>query len=250
MTQPSPTLSLPCAAILFDSDGVLVDSHLDGHRAWTELADEFDFTLNDATFASLAGIRPADSLRRFVTAKRLAEAVTRLEDLEVSLASDTPALAGARQLLTTLPANRWAIATSASRRLALARWNGANIPVPAIVVSAEDVANGKPDPEPYLAAAAALGVDPASCIVFEDSPSGGRAGVDAGMTVIAVGGQPWPFDPAARVDTLEQVTVRRSDADPSVIGNTTPATSAGLTADANPTAGGPRSLIVDLHALR
>ncbi len=230
MIQPSPTASLPCAAILFDSDGVLVDSHLDGHRAWTELASEFDFTLDDETFASLAGIRPADSLRRFVTPDRLAEAVTRLEDLEVSLATDTPALPGARQLLTALPAHRWAIATSASRRLALARWNGASIPVPAIVVSAEDVANGKPDPEPYLRAAAALGVDPASCIVFEDSPSGGKAGIDAGMTVVAVGDQPWPFEPTARIETLEQVTATSTVT--------------------NNSRDSPGALIVELHAVR
>lgn len=192
---------------MFDSDGVLVDSHLDGHRAWMQLADEFGFELIDKVFASLAGIRPADSIARFVPGARIDEAVARLEDLEVGLASSTTPLAGAPELLGFLGSGSWAIVTSASRRLAVARWAGASIPVPDVVIAAEDVTLGKPHPEPYMVGAEALGVDVTDCIVFEDSPSGAASALRAGARVIAVGAQPWPSEPAARIRDLADVSI-------------------------------------------
>lgn len=191
--------------MLFDSDGVLVDSHLDGHRAWFQLADEFDFDLDDEVFGSLAGIRPSDSLARFVNRSRLTVAIARLEDLEVDLAATTLALPGAHQLVNSIPDDRWAIVTSASRRLGCARWDGAELPAPRVIVASEDVVNGKPDPEPYRNAAAQLGVDIERCLVFEDSPGGGQAGLAAGAQVVAVGGQDWPGSPVARVSSLAEV---------------------------------------------
>lgn len=192
---------------MFDSDGVLVDSHLDGHRAWSQLAAEFSFELTDEVFASLAGVRPADSLARFVQSDELDAAVARLEDLEVRLAGSTKALPGARELLESLGGEGWAIVTSASERLAQARWDGAAIPRPPIIVAADDVTLGKPDPEPYLQGARALGVDIGACVVFEDSPSGAASGLSAGATVVGVGDQPWTVKPAGRVVSLADVRI-------------------------------------------
>lgn len=192
---------------MFDSDGVLVDSHLDGHRAWTQLADEFGFELTDEIFASLTGIRPVESLARFVPGARLDEAVARLEDLEVGLASSTKPLSGAPELLRSFGSGSWAIVTSAGRRLAFARWSGASIPISEVVITAEDVTRGKPHPEPYVMGAKALGVDVADCIVFEDSSSGAASALQAGARVIAVGNQPWPSLPTARVRDLADVSI-------------------------------------------
>ena len=142
-------------------------------------------------------LAPADAVR----------AVDRLEDLEVALAESVRPLAGAVELTDRLPAEAWTIVTSASLRLATARWTAAGIAIPSRIVTAEDVSQGKPDPEPFLTAAHRLGVDPVRCLVFEDSSSGGAAAADAGATVVAVGSQPWSTQPVARVRDLTMVTV-------------------------------------------
>ncbi len=197
-------------AVLFDSDGVLVDSHHQVHVAWTQLCDEFGLDVASVT-AEFTGKRAIDTLRNYVERNRLAAALDRLEDLEVEGAAGTPPVPGAIDLTQSLPDGAWTIATSATRRLALARWAAAGIPVPARTTTAEDVANGKPHPDPYLHAAAHLGVDPTRCLVFEDADSGGRAGVAAGAQVIAVGDQPWSFEPLARIPDLRSVTVEASN---------------------------------------
>ena len=199
------THTIEAAAILFDNDGVLVDSHADGEQAWVQLCEEFDLDFTQVS-KEYVGCRPVDTLARYVKAELLAEAVERLEDLEVSSATGTKLLAGAGDLLGALAEGRWAIATSAGQRLATARWAGAGL-TPSVTVVAEDVANGKPSPDPYLLAAKRLGVDPADCIVFEDSPSGGEAGRAAGAKVIAVGDIPWSIEPFARVADLSFVEV-------------------------------------------
>lgn len=200
---------MTCEAILFDNDGVLVDSHAQVMQAWGQLADEFgiDFSV---LRRELVGARSRDTLSRHLTADVLDRAVDRLETLEIELATLTKPLAGALELTRQLGAGRWAIVTSASRLLAEARWNGAGVVKPDNTVTAENVSLGKPDPEPFLAGASALGVDPNRCVVFEDSAPGGESGRAAGATVIAVGGQPWTFEPAARVTDLSQI-VARSD---------------------------------------
>lgn len=195
-------------AILFDNDGVLVDSHREVMQAWTQLAAEFELE-TERLLVELIGMRSADTLARYLPPARCQEAVDRLEDLEVELANETRPLAGALALLEQLgdPTDRWTIVTSATRRLADARWTGAGIPIPPQSVTAEDVTRGKPDPEPFLTGAQRLGVDPARCIVFEDSPSGGAAALAAGATVIAVGSHEWDVEPTARVADLRSVRV-------------------------------------------
>lgn len=193
-------------AVLFDNDGVLVDSHDLVEAAWRLLADEFDLRI-DVLLGELAGVRAVDTLARHLDKKRAAAAVARLEDIEVDLAAQTQVKAGARELSVGLAGRSWAIVTSASRRLAEARWRGADLIIPHVTVTADDVEKGKPDPEPFMTAARLLGVPPGRCIVFEDSASGGLAARSAGTIPIAVGSQAWPFTPAARIFDLTSVTV-------------------------------------------
>lgn len=199
-------MQLPFDAILFDNDGVLVDSHVLVDVAWRQLSSEFGLDYG-VLEKQLIGVPAADTLGKHLTGERLDQAIARLEDLEVEVASQTPPMAGALALTSSLPSDAWAVVTSASRRLANARWAGAGITPPASTVTADDITNGKPNPEPFLTAATMLGVDPTRCIVFEDSPSGGIAGRDAGATVIAVGDQEWTITPAARVPDLTTVSI-------------------------------------------
>lgn len=197
---------IPVDAILFDNDGVLVDSHAQTEQAWCRLAEEFDLDA-PTLLAELAGVRAVDTLGRHLEGRRLAEAVARLEDLEVELAHLTEPMPGAADLLDRLPTGTWTVVTSATRRLATARWNGAGLPIPGVTVTAEDVERGKPHPEPFLAGAARLGVEPERSLVFEDSPSGGAAARAAGASVVAVGDHPWPDEPPLRIPDLRPVVV-------------------------------------------
>ena len=134
--------------------------------------------------------RPArGSIARFAPHLDLDAAVTELEDLEVAAAGDVVAIPGAVALVESLPARRWIVVTSGSRRLASARFASIGIDPPAMV-TADDVAAGKPHPEPYLTAAAVLGVDASDCVVFEDTEPGVAAARAAGATVIGVGANP------------------------------------------------------------
>ncbi len=198
-------MRIEAAALLFDSDGVLIDSHYLVNAAWRQLAEEFGLDF-DVLSGQFTGVRAEDTLRHHLPDDSLQRAVDRLEDIEVDMAAACTPLEGAIELLDRLPDGVWTIVTSGSTRLAEARWRGAGIPVPPKVITADDVAAGKPDPEPYLRAAALLGLDPAESVVFEDSSPGGEAGKAAGATVIAVGDQPWSSTPAARVADLSHVT--------------------------------------------
>lgn len=199
-------MQIQAEAILFDSDGVLVDSHEYVITAWQQLMSEFGIQ-SDNLLAEMIGVRAVDSLSRVLPPDVVPEAVARLEDIEVSFAHHCVPMPGAIDFLAQLPSDRWTIVTSGTTRLASARWQGAGIPVPSQPITADDVTAGKPNPEPYLAGAAALGVDPQLVVVFEDSPSGGKAGRAAGAAVVAVGDQPWPEIPTARVNDLSRVAV-------------------------------------------
>lgn len=207
-------MQIPFDAILFDNDGVLVDSHELVDVAWRQLAAEFGLDYG-VLEKQLIGVPAADTLARHLAGNELAKAIDRLEDLEVEVAGDTPAMPGAIQLTSALPPRSWAVATSATRRLANARWAGAGISAPPASITADDITNGKPHPEPFLNAARLLDVDPSRCIVFEDSPSGGIAASEAGAKVIAVGDQEWKIEPVARVADLTGISVEK-DADGSL----------------------------------
>lgn len=196
-------------AILFDSDGVLVDTHELVESAWRQLAGEFNLPIG-VLLRELVGVRAIETLAKHLPVDQVENAVKRLEDLEVGLTPATAVKPGCRRLLDQLPGARWAIVTSASRRLASARWAGARLPVPEVTVTADDVHRGKPDPEPFALAAERLGVAPERCLVFEDSASGGVAARALGASVCAVGDQPWSFEPMARISDLRSVSVRES----------------------------------------
>ncbi|MEU7426464.1 HAD family hydrolase [Streptomyces sp. NPDC048362] len=173
-------------ALLFDNDGTLVSSLDSVDRCWTRWAREYGITAEEFARVELHGRTAVEIVGDLLPARLVPEAVARVEQLEVE---DVPGgvrlLPGTRDFLDSLPADRWAVVTSATRRLAEARLEAVGIR-PKALVCADDVTRGKPDPEPYLLAARQLGVDPARCVVFEDAPAGLRAGRAAGMTTVAL----------------------------------------------------------------
>ncbi|MEU1591653.1 HAD family hydrolase [Streptomyces sp. NPDC005708] len=174
-------------ALLFDNDGTLVSSLESVRRCWTRWAHEYGVTAEQFGRIQLHGRTAVDIAADLLPADVVPEGVARIERLEVE---DVPnggvrLLPGTREFLDSLPADRWAVVTSATRRLAEARLEAVGIR-PKTLVAAEDVTRGKPDPEPYLLAARALGVEPSRCVVFEDAPAGLGAGRAAGMTTVAL----------------------------------------------------------------
>lgn len=173
------------AAILFDIDGTLVDSTAVVERSWR--AWSVDHGLDpEAVLAVCHGRRSADTVAQFVAPAHRAGAVADLDRRELADVDGVVALPGALSLLSSLPTDRWAAVTSGSRRLMRARLQAAGLPVPAVLVSGDEVSVGKPDPEGYLTAAAALGRDIRQCLVVEDAPAGVDAGRAAGSQVLAV----------------------------------------------------------------
>ncbi|AOW86085.1 HAD family hydrolase [Streptomyces olivaceus] len=180
-------MKLHAQALLFDNDGTLVSSLASVQRCWTRWAGEYGITAEQFGRVELHGRPAAEIAADLLPAALVPQAVARIEQLEVE---DVPnggvhLLPGTRDFLDALPADRWAVVTSATRRLAEARLDAVGI-LPKTLVAADDITRGKPDPEPYLLGARALGVDPAACVVFEDAPAGLQAGHAAGMRTVAL----------------------------------------------------------------
>ncbi|MEU6337227.1 HAD family hydrolase [Streptomyces cellulosae] len=180
-------MTIHARALLFDNDGTLVSSLDSVNRCWTRWAVEYGLTAEDFARIELHGRPAAEIAADLLPAHVVPQAVARIEDLEVEDVADgcVSLLPGTKDFLSGLPAERWAVVTSATRRLAEARLGAAGI-LPKTLVAADDITRGKPDPEPYLHAARLLGVDPADCVVFEDAPAGLQAGRAAGMTTVAL----------------------------------------------------------------
>ncbi|MGW1806716.1 HAD family hydrolase [Streptomyces sp. NPDC002078] len=180
-------MTIHAHALLFDNDGTLVSSLDSVERCWTRWAGEYGITAEEFGRVALHGRPAAEIVADLLPAHLVPEAVTRVEQLEVDDVPDggVRLLPGTRDLLDSLPADRWAVVTSATRRLAEARLDAVGI-LPKTLIAADDITRGKPDPEPYLLAARQLGVDPAHCVVFEDAPAGLQAGRAAGMTTVAL----------------------------------------------------------------
>lgn len=177
-------IAIRCSALLFDLDGVLIDSTPAVARVWHDWAVERG--LDPETVVRMAHGRPS----RTTIGKLLPGADIDREDREVErreLADldGVVLLPGARELLNILPPERWTIATSCTRPLAEVRLRAAGLPIPKTMITSSDVKIGKPNPEPYLKAAAKLGVAASDCIVVEDAPAGIRAGKAAGAKVVA-----------------------------------------------------------------
>jgi mannitol-1-/sugar-/sorbitol-6-phosphatase len=179
-------VNIPCQGVLFDCDGVLVDSAASGEAAWTEWARRY--ALDPArVLDGVHGRRSVDTVRLFLPPPRIDEALRTIEAIETESAKGAEGIPGAAQLLTQLPAN-WAVVTSGSQALASTRLNAAGLPWPPVLITAQDVANGKPAPDGYLEAARRLGLPVSECVVLEDSDNGVRAGYAAGAGyVIGVG---------------------------------------------------------------
>ncbi|MER6389046.1 HAD-IA family hydrolase [Streptomyces sp. NPDC001523] len=173
-------------ALLFDNDGTLVSSMESVRRCWTRWAREHGITEEAFAAVELHGRPAAEIIAELLPAEARPAALARIEDLEVEdVVGGVVLLPGTEELLSTLPAGRWAVVTSATRPLAEARLREVGVDFPELV-AADDVTRGKPDPEPFLLAAARLGVDPARCVVFEDAPAGLAAGRAAGMRTVAL----------------------------------------------------------------
>lgn len=172
-------------ALLFDIDGTLVDSTASVERTWRSWAKRRGLEVDDI-LRVCHGRRTEDTLALFLPAGHVQEAVVELEEMELSDVDEVTALPATQAMLPQLPSDRWAAVTSGSRALMRARLTAAGLPVPLVLVAAEDVTEGKPHPEGYRKAADALGYDITRCLVIEDAPAGIHAGRAAGAQVLAV----------------------------------------------------------------
>ncbi len=174
-----------CEAVLFDLDGVLVDSTRPVERVWRAWAKRH--RLNTPQVLDVAhGGRTIETVQLFTP---YLDAEAEAKELERAEIEDTTGLLkadGAGALLAILPAGSWAVVTSGTRALATARLRNTGLQIPQVLVGAENVAKGKPDPECYLKGAELLGVSAERCVVVEDTPAGIQAAHSAGMVAVAV----------------------------------------------------------------
>ena len=174
---------LHCAALLFDMDGVLIDSTPAVARVWHRWAVEHGF--NPEEVVAKAHGRPSITTVREYLPHSDHEAENReVERREIEDLAGVVPLPGSLDLLASLPPDRWTIVTSCTRALAEVRIRAAGLPVPKKLITANDITHGKPHPEPYLKGAAILGFPSSDCIVLEDAPAGIRSGKAAGARVI------------------------------------------------------------------
>jgi len=184
LSDTSSLVTVRCKGVLFDMDGILISSIGSVERSWTK-------------WAVSRGVDPVHTLS-IAHGRRSIETVVELrpdldaaaeneiiEQMEMDDTEGVEVLPGVHALLAALPPERWTVVTSATRPLARVRLAAGGIPVPARIVTADDVSEGKPHPAPYLAGAALLGFKPEECVVFEDAASGTKAGRAAGCIVIA-----------------------------------------------------------------
>ncbi|GAA1939152.1 HAD-IA family hydrolase [Amycolatopsis minnesotensis] len=194
-------------ALLLDLDGTLVDSRAVVRRSWQRWADAIGIPL-ESFFHRTHG-RPGHEVMAQILPKRpvaenLADSRALLDD-EIKDTDGVRALPGAVRLLASLADIPWAIVTACTEPLARARLAAAGLPIPRVLVTAEQTDAGKPDPAGYLLAARRLGVEPSWCAVIEDAPAGVSAAIAAGMPVISVGGpmEPVPTWELAGLDDVE-----------------------------------------------
>jgi len=174
------------SGLLFDNDGVLVDSMGTVDGSWGVWSKTYSpgFQISYEHH----GRRASEIVASLIGEELFEEALAEINRLELELTHLTTAMPGAKKLLESLESGTWTVVTSAGRDLGTSRLRAAGLPVPNELVSADDVSSGKPNPEPYLMGAKKLSLDISECIVFEDAPSGVAAGVAAGASaVIGIG---------------------------------------------------------------
>jgi sugar-phosphatase len=198
-------------AVLFDMDGVLVDSSASVERHWRAFA--LRHQLDPETLLSgIHGRRSPEIIREHVPAADQAAELAWMESLELDDAADLSVLPGARDMTNALAPSPWAVVTSGARSIAHARLAWAELTLPEVLVTSDDVLLGKPDPACYLQAAERLGVAPQKCLVFEDAPAGLAAARAAQMVAIGLStthGESEMSAANAMVVDLSHVTLRR-----------------------------------------
>jgi sugar-phosphatase len=178
-------LTLNCQAILFDLDGTLVDSTSFIERLWQDWGSQHGISPQRMSDV-MHGRRAGEIISIVAPHLAIKDEAYALETDEISQMDGMKTYAGASELLNSLPPTQWAIVTSGSLRVASARLNYAQLPMPEVLITGDDVMAGKPSPDAYLLAANRLQVKPEDCIVLEDAPAGIKAGKAAGMRVIAI----------------------------------------------------------------
>jgi len=174
-----------CSAILFDLDGVLADSTRAVDREWREWARRKGVD-GDAVMAIAHGVRTVEVIRRVAPHLDADAEASAIENHEAGDQRGVTVMPGAADLVSSIPEARWGVVTSGSRLLATNRLRYCGLPVPEVLVTSDDVTQGKPHPEPYLKGAERLGFRPADCLVIEDAPAGIQSARAGGMKVIGI----------------------------------------------------------------
>ena len=201
-----PTFS--CLAILFDLDGVLVDSTRQVDREWREWAARKGVD-GDAIMAIAHGVRTVEVIRRVAPHLDAEAEAAAIESHEASDQRGVVVMPGAVDLVKSIPDGCWGVVTSGTRPLAQNRLRYCGLPVPDVLVTSDDVVNGKPDPEPYLKGAEGLGMQPADCMVIEDAPAGIQSARAGGMKVIGLAST-YPVTGLAEADAVARALARIS----------------------------------------
>ena len=205
-------LTLRAEALLLDMDGTLVHSTTEVETVWRLWCQGHRLD-PEPVLAMCHGVRSREVIRALAPQLDLAREVALLDELEIQHAGVAEPIAGARTLLGALSPARWVLVTSASQRVARHRLASAGLPLPRLLIGAEDVVWGKPDPEPYLLAARQLGLAPADCLVFEDAPAGIRSALQAGCQVVQIGGDKRLDDGVrARLEDWRQIRLTEDEA--------------------------------------
>jgi mannitol-1-/sugar-/sorbitol-6-phosphatase len=178
-------MEISCAALLFDLDGVLVDSRAVVERVCRLWAARLGVD-SDALLRVAHGRRTRDTVRIVAPHVDPEPEVAWIDNAELLDTEGLVEVPGVRRFLTTLPAGGWAVVTSCAPDLARLRLSAVGLPIPEVVITSDDVSSGKPAPDGYRLGATRLGVDPAACVVFEDAPPGIAAGLAAGARVVAL----------------------------------------------------------------
>jgi sugar-phosphatase len=184
MTKNKAMTEIHCAALLFDMDGVLINSTPAVARVWRRWAIEHGFN-PDEVVARAHGRPSLTTVREYLPNANHEAENREVERREIEDLEGVVPLPGALDLLASLPPDRWTIVTSCTRPLAEVRIRAAGLPLPKKLITSNDILHGKPHPEPYLKGASVLGFPPAQCVVLEDVPAGVCAGKAAGAKVIA-----------------------------------------------------------------
>src|SRR3954467_11797248 len=175
---------IQCEALLFDMDGVLINSTPAVARVWRRWAIERGF--NPEEVVERAHGRPSlTTVKEYLPHSNHEVENREVERREIEDLEGVVPLSGALELLASLPLDRWTIVTSCTRPLAEVRIKAAGLPLPKKMITSNDISHGKPSPEPYLKGASLLGFAAQMCVVFEDVPAGVQAGKRAGAKVVA-----------------------------------------------------------------